>query len=198
MITVNRGKILKKLSDIWHISDNVRGTYDPIFTHDLIIWPATVASNTLRILGLTLQRGADLTVRAWRRPCCVQRCFLRHVSGSSFREKSFRKKEASCHCAEVANSDWCAKLFAGFSIIIIPFRCVSIWIWNFRLGFVGHFVSVGCHALSQLSEGSKVASHSKKTIFDTKSMNLLTSMRSFWTSLAGILCCFLRFGWNKA
>ena len=50
-------------------------------------------TKTFRILGLTLQRGADLTVRAWRRPCCVQRCFLRHVSGSSFREKSFRKKK---------------------------------------------------------------------------------------------------------
>lgn len=68
--------------------------------------------------------------------------------GVQLSRKVVPKKEASCHGTAVANSGWCAKLFAGFSIIIIPVRCVSIWKWKFRLGFVGHFVSV-LHGMSR-------------------------------------------------
>ena len=120
--------------------------------------------------------------------------------GPAFEKSRSEKKEASCHCTEVASSDWCAKLFAGFSIIIIPFRCVSIWIWNFRLGFVGHFVSVlrGMSCLVSAVGGIQGSFTQPKKRSLTQNQWISSQVCRVFGQVWLGFCCFFRFGWNKS
>ena len=173
-------------------------THDPIFTHDLIPWPATVASKTFRVLGLASQRGADLTVRAWRRPCCVQRCFLRHVSGSSFREKSFRKKKQVAIAQRLPTAIDVQSCLRGFFYNYHTFQVC----FNLDMKFQARICWAFC--LRGMSRTVSAVGGIQGSFTQQKKRSLTQNQ---WISspVCGVFglvwlgfCCILRFGWNKS